>query len=218
MVEALALIKRYKAEMPGRARCYATGERVPVDGIIPAELAELMYLGDGRRRRILRTVYECGVFQALREKLRCKEIWVIGAEKWRNPDLDLPADFEANRAENYARLRKPLDPRRFTDEMREELAAELSALNDAMGGKGLAWLKIADRRGAGTIHLTPLDAAPEPRNLRRLKTAIRDRWGVVPLMDMLTETCLRTGCLSAFTPAGIQNHLDPHVCSSGSCC
>jgi TnpA family transposase len=211
MVEALALIKRYKADVPGRVKCYATGERVPVDGIIPPELSELMYLGDGRRRRILRTVYECGVFQSLREKLRCKEIWVIGAEKWRNPDLDLPADFEANRAENYARLRKPLDPRRFTDDMREELAAELSALNDAMGGNGLAWLKIADRRGAGTIHLTPLDAAPEPRNLRRLKTAIRDRWGVVPLMDMLTETCLRTGCLSAFTPAGIQNHLDPHV-------
>ena len=95
--------------------------------------------------------------------------------------------------------------------MREELDAELSALNDALGGKGLPWLKIADRRGAGAIHLTPLDAAPEPRNLRRLKTAIRARWGVVPLMDMLTETCLRTGCLNVFTPAGTQNHLDPHV-------
>jgi hypothetical protein len=211
MVEALTLIKRYKADMPGRARCYAAGERVPVEGIIPPELAELMYTGDGRHRRILRTVYECGVFQALREKLRCKEIWVVGAEKWRNPDLDLPADFEANRAENYAKLRKPLDPRRFTGEMREELEAELSALNSALGGKGLAWLKIADRGRSGAVHVTPLDAVPEPRNLRRLKTAIRDRWGVVPLMDMLTETCLRTGCLSAFTPAGTQNHLDPHV-------
>lgn len=30
-------------------------------------------------------------------------------------------------------------------------------------------------------------------------------------MDMLTETCLRTGCLGAFTPAGTQNHLDPNV-------
>lgn len=55
-------------------------------------------------------MYECGVFQALREKPRCEEIWVAGAEKWRNPDLDLPADFEANRAENYAQLRKPPDP------------------------------------------------------------------------------------------------------------
>jgi hypothetical protein len=211
MVEALTLIKRYKADVPGRVKCYAPGEHVPVDGIIPAELAELMYQGDGKRRRILRTVYECGAFQALREKLRCKEIWVAGAEKWRNPDLDLPADFEDRRAENYAQLRKPLDPRRFTGEMREELDAELSALNDALGGKGLAWLKITERRNAGAICLTPLDAAPEPRNLRRLKTAIRTRWGVVPLMDMLTETCLRTGCLSVFTPAGTQNHLDPQV-------
>ena len=170
-----------------------------------------MYQGDGKRRRILRTVYECGVFQALREKLRCKEIWVAGAERWRNPDLDLPADFEANRTDNYAQLRKPLDPERFTGELREELDAELSALNDALGGKGLAWLKIAERRNAGAIHVTPLDPAPEPRNLRQLKTAIRDRWGVVPLMDMLTETCLRTGCLNVFTPAGTQNHLDPQV-------
>ncbi|HEX3308196.1 MAG TPA: DUF4158 domain-containing protein, partial [Streptosporangiaceae bacterium] len=64
MVEALALIKRYKADVPGRVKCYAPGEHVPVDGIIPAELAELMYQGGGKHRRILRTVYECGVFQA----------------------------------------------------------------------------------------------------------------------------------------------------------
>ncbi len=121
MAEALALIKRYKADVPGRVKCYAPGEHVLVDGIIPAELAELMYQGDGKRRRILRTVYECGVFQALREKLRCKEIWVAGAEKWRNPDLDLPVGFEDRRAGNCAQLRKPLDPRWFTGEMRKEL-------------------------------------------------------------------------------------------------
>lgn len=31
MVEALALIKRYKADVPGRARCYAAGERLAED-------------------------------------------------------------------------------------------------------------------------------------------------------------------------------------------
>ncbi|MBB3725597.1 hypothetical protein [Nonomuraea dietziae] len=70
---------------------------------------------------------------------------VVGA-KWRNPDDDLPKDFEANRAENYAKLRKPLDPKRFTAELMEALDAELSALNDALGGKGLPWLKIEERR------------------------------------------------------------------------
>ena len=212
MMRALTLIKRYKADVSNRIKCYALGENVPVEGIVPAELVELMYRADSRRRqRILRSVYECGVFQTLREKLRCKEIWVVGAEKWRNPDEDLPEDFEANRAENYAKLRKPLDPQAFIEELREEMDAELAALNDALGGKGLSWLKIAERRNAGAIQLSPLDAAPEPRNLRRLKSAIRTRWGVVPLMDMLTETCLRTGCLNVFTPAGTQNHLDAAV-------
>lgn len=80
---------------------------------------------------------------------------MAGAGKWRNPDLDLPADFEASRAENYARLRKPLDPGRFTGELREELDAEMSVLNDALGGKGLAWLKIAERCNAGAAGLRP---------------------------------------------------------------
>src|SRR3954469_14138319 len=143
MMQALALIKRYKADVSNRVKCYALGENVPVEGIVPAELVELMYRADSKRRqRILRSVYECGVFQTLREKLRCKEIWVVGADRWRNPDDDLPTDFEANHAENYAKLRKPLDPQVFIDQLRSEMDAELSALNDALGGKGLAWLKI----------------------------------------------------------------------------
>ncbi|MFI6890047.1 hypothetical protein ACIBI2_44945 [Streptosporangium canum] len=86
MVQALTLIKRYKAEQSNRVKCYALGESVPVEGIVPAELVELMYRADStKRQRILRTVYECGVFQTLREKLRCKEIWVVGADRWRAP-------------------------------------------------------------------------------------------------------------------------------------
>jgi hypothetical protein len=65
------------------------------------------------RQRVVRMVYEVVTFQALREHLRCQEIWVTGADRWRNPDEDLPADFEAHRAEHYASLRKPLDPQAF---------------------------------------------------------------------------------------------------------
>ena len=70
--------------------------------------------------------------------------------------------------------------------------AELTALNGAL--PHLDWLEIKERRTGGAIILTPLAAAPEPVNLRRLKAAVKDRWGVVPLLDMLTETALRTGC------------------------
>jgi TnpA family transposase len=219
MMTALALIKRYKADADNRTKCYALGETVPVDGVIPAELVELLYRADSKRRqRILRSVYECGVFQTLREKLRCKEIWVVGAERWRDPDDDLPKDYEERRDENYATLRKPLDPQVFVGELREEMDAELSALNNALdagssaggAGRGLRWLKISDRK-SGAIQLTPLDALPEPINLRRLKAAVRARWGVVPLMDMLAETCLRTGCLNPFSSIGTRSELDPQV-------
>ena len=209
VMEALALIKRYSSQATGNTQYYARGEHVPVDGVVPADLRELMYRADKRgQMRILRSVYECGVFQTLREQLRCKEIWAVGADKWRNPDEDLPADFEANRAENYHKLRKPLDARKFTSELREEMDAELTALNGAL--PHLDWLEIKERR-TGAIILTPLAAAPEPVNLRRLKAAVKDRWGVVPLLDMLTETALRTGCLNVFNPLGSRENIDPAV-------
>ena len=207
MMAALALIKRYRAEHTHATKYYALGEDVAVTHIVPVELAELMYRTDKRgRRRILRSVYECAVFQTLREQLRCKEVWVHGAYKWRNPDLDLPRDFEEKRADNYAALRKPREATRFTTELVEEMHAELAALNDAL--PGLDWLRIIEGR-KGPIVLTPLEAAPEPGNLRRLKAAIRARWGVVPLLDMFTETALRTGCLDALIPAGVRVDLDP---------
>ena len=40
-------------------------------------------------------------------------VYVDGAQRWRNPDEDLPADFQHNRAVHYAAIRKPLDPAEF---------------------------------------------------------------------------------------------------------
>jgi len=160
-------------------------------------------------RRVVRGVYEICTFQALRERLRCKEIWIVGADKWRNPDEDLPADFEAHRAAHYAALRKPLDPTAFIGQLREEMRSEMAAIDAAL--PKLAWLEIAERGKSSPIKLTDLDAAPEPRNLRRLKAEVRSRWGTVPLIDMLKEVVLRTGCLSAVTAAAGRGDLAPDV-------
>src|SRR5207248_10418880 len=96
------------------------------------------------------------------------------------------------RAEHYRELRKPLDPTAFLEEVRGEMATELDALDQAL--PELGWLEVADR-ASGAIKLTPLDAVPEPRGLRRLKAEVGRRWGAVPLVDMLKEAVLRTGCL-----------------------
>ena len=38
--------------------------------------------------------YELCVLNQLRERIRAREIWVEGAGRYRNPDQDLPTDFE----------------------------------------------------------------------------------------------------------------------------
>ena len=48
--------------------------------------------------------FELCVLAQLRERVRAKEIWVDGADRYRNPDDDLPADFEMQRDTYYAGL------------------------------------------------------------------------------------------------------------------
>jgi TnpA family transposase len=197
IIDALDLIARY-AHSTGQY--YPAGEHVVIKGAVDPIWADLLTSTDSRKHtRVIRHVYEACVFQALRERLRCKEIWVVGAHEWRNPDEDLPTDFDARRVEHYDRLHKPLDPAAFTAGLRDEMRAQLAALNDAL--PGLDWLRIT-KRNSGAIILTPLEAQHEARNLRRLKKAIRDRWGQIPLIDMITEAALRTGMLGQLTSVG----------------
>jgi TnpA family transposase len=202
IIEGIALVLRH-AE--GRLQSYPKDEAVPLTGVVEGDWVELAYRGNPASSRVVRTVYEVCLFRALRERLRCKEIWVEGADRWRNPEHDLPADFEARRGHYYAELSKPLDATKFIGPLRQEMTDELLALQEAL--PRLDWLKISDRRG-GRIVLTPLDADPEPRNLRRLKAEIRTRWGLVPLLDMLKEAALRIGILDHFAPAGTRAGMD----------
>ena len=88
------------------------------------------------------------------------------------------------------------------------MTAALAGLDDAL--PGLDWVDIADRP-AGAIKLTPLEAGPEPRNLRRIKNEVARRWAAVPLIDVLKETVLRTGCLQAVTSVVGTGTLPPHI-------
>ena len=192
VLEAVQLVRRYAAS-PQLTYC-PEGESVPVHGGLSGDWQDLAYRTDGRgHRRVVRTIYEIRTFEALVDQRRCKGIWVLGAEEFRNPDEDLVTDFAERRTEHYAGLRKPLDPRAFIAELQGELRRELQALDGAV--PGLPWLEISPRGRQGAIRLTPLDAAPEPTNLGRLKKAIAHRWGMLRLIDVLKEAVLRSGCL-----------------------
>ena len=140
------------------------------------------------RDRINRVTYEVAVLEALREQLRCKEIWVVGANRYRNPDEDLPPDFEANRDEHYKALNLPLDADRFITQLQDEMREALRTLN--AGLKKNPAVRISPK-GGGWIGLTPLDKQPDPPNLAVFKTELNATWPMTSLLDMVKETDLR---------------------------
>ena len=155
-------------------------EDVPLDGVVPPGWIEAVIATDAKGRpRIDRINYEICVLQTLRDKLRCKEVWVEGADRYRNPDEDLPADFAAQRTTYYERLDLPLDSETFVRGLQDEMTAALTALDRAMPQN--AGVAILPKRN-GWIKVSPLAPLPEPPTLTRLKGEIGQRWPMTSLL------------------------------------
>lgn len=52
-----------------------------------------------------------------------------GSERYRNPEEDLPQDFELRREENYKALKKPISPDKFIANLKEEMTKALNKLD-----------------------------------------------------------------------------------------
>ena len=68
------------------------------------------------------------ILQALRPQLRCKEIWVVGADRNRHPGDDLPANFEEQRSVYYEALKLPGDVGTFSAGIQKEMKDALLAV------------------------------------------------------------------------------------------
>jgi hypothetical protein len=132
------------------------------------------------------------VLQALREKIRVREIWIVGANRFRNPDEDLPTDFSQKRDTYYEALRQPTEAEKFVGQIKEEMRKVLQSLDGAMP-RIRDKVRLLPNRKKKPISITPLAAQPEPRNLAGLKQEVGTRWPMTSLLDMLKETALRTG-------------------------
>ena len=146
--------------------------------------------------------------KALRERVRCKEIWVPGAQRYRNPDHDLPADFADKRTTYYHELDKPLDPESFIQSLQNQMREALHTLDVGMPNN--PGVKIL-QRPKGWIKVSPFDTQPDPPNLANLKSEINRRWPMTGLLDVLKETDLRVDFSRHFTGTGSRSALDPET-------
>jgi TnpA family transposase len=208
VLSALDLLKRYA---DSRLQTFPAEEVVPIDDIVRGLWRDAVVEKDAEgRQRINRITYEICVLEALREKLRCKEVWVVGADRYRNPDEDLPADFEAQRIAYYQALKLPLDADRFIADLQAEMREALRILDAGMPANQL--VRIGRKRKKDVwITVTPFDPQPEPANLIALKAEIGATWPMTNLLDMLKETDFRLNFTDVLKSSTAYETLDRSV-------
>ncbi len=203
VIDALHLLKKYANN---KARNYPPDEMVPLDGIVLGPWKDAIYDEDKKgARKVNCVIYEICVLQILRERLRCKEIWVIGASRYRNPDEDLPTDFDSRRGAYYAALRLPQDGKVFIDTLRQEVEHELKKFNEELPGN--KHVHLLDRN-KGWISLSPLEAQDEPDNLAAMKGELTERWPMTSLLDIFKESDLRINFTDVFRSVTPREGLD----------
>lgn len=131
LINALKVVQTYLEEE--YRTFYPMDAIIPMNDVIPPAMASWVCQPNrSGTLQIRRTRYELCVLQALREQLRSKEIWVIGADRHRNPDEDTPADYREKRVEYYRALDLPLDPDDFIKHIQEEMTAALKLFHDGL--------------------------------------------------------------------------------------
>jgi hypothetical protein len=106
VIQALSVVREY---VSSRLSWYPLKVSPPIEGVVPSSWEDLVTEQDSAgETHVNRLTYELGVLQTLRERVRTKEIWVAGAAQFRNPEDDLPCDFDQHRATYYADLHLPL--------------------------------------------------------------------------------------------------------------
>jgi hypothetical protein len=194
---------------------YPDSSSVPIAGIISSEWQSMVMEphdvlpGINSESKIHYKVnrfnYEVAVLETLRSQLRCKSIWIEGAYRYRNPDEDLPQDWETRRGHYYQLLKLPLSAADFVQTLKESLHRHLQDFNDTILRNDK--VKILDKNG-GHIKLSPYEPQAESVYLDTLQREINRRWSTINLIDILKETDLRVGFTQQFHTVASRESLE----------
>lgn len=203
IILALELLKKYT---DSKAKYYDLEEKIPIDGVLKVGWKDIIIeKTDDDKERINRINYEITVLQALKERLTCKEIWVVGADRYRNPDEDLPTDFEHNRILYYQALKLPENVESFITGLQQQMRFGLEKLNQEMPNN--TGVKIIGDKN-GLIRVSPFEPVDEPPNLQHIKGEINNQWHNTSLLDILKETDLRVNFTQNFKSMGTREIIE----------
>ncbi|MFI9352508.1 Tn3 family transposase [Streptomyces lydicus] len=196
VMDAIDLLERYLEQPLKEGAFFDPAETVPLEDVVPDRWRAAVVDDKGRVERI---PYEPCVLVKLRDALRRQEIWVQGANRWRNPEGDLPQDFEENWDVHYDAVRQPQDPAKFVADLQKRHRQALDRFEQALATGTTGGVSIIRKHGNPWIKVSPLAKQEEPENLVAVKGEIERRWGTIDLLDMLKYAEFDTDFTSEFS-------------------
>ena len=200
-LDAIALIKEYSSS---RVQYFPEGVDIPIKGVIKKSQKKLI-ISKENKEKINRIDYEICVLKNLRDKLKYKEIWIEGTNKYRNPEKDLPQDYDNNKDFYYELLNKPQNASEFIRELKELLNKQLFNFNDYL--KNSQKVKVLTKP-EGHIYVAKSKAQKSPEMLDDIKNHILALWPSTNLLDILKEADLYVNFTNQFLTSGASEKID----------
>jgi len=176
-------------------------ETIP-DNIVKQRWIELVIESGPQGPRVNKLYFELCVLRFLEQGLKCREIWVEGAYRYRNPDQDLPADWSQNRSNYFRKLNIPEKPGAFIEPIRAEMIAGLEAANRYLSKKREVFIYHPGGGEKGLIRIPRIQKQPERTTIQEIKERVIKKWGILDLLDILIEADRQIDFLRFFYTSG----------------
>lgn len=204
ILDALQLIKKY---FDSNKIYFPDHEYVPIDCLPEKWKKRIVDPNSGKIKRIC---YEVYILKRLADRIRCREIWIEGSFKHRNPDEDFPNSFEENKDAHFDDLALPIDGDVFIEQLKHRHVSALTALNSNIPKN--TKVRISSQNG-GRIIVTPLTAQAESNNIGIIKKHLQEKWEGTNLIDMIKEVDIENHFTHDFISYGEKIYLKPNEIS-----
>ncbi len=183
---------------------YPTELKAPL-AALPSDWKTLVCVEIEGHEQVNRINYEIGILEALSVQLGYKGICIEGGYRYRDPEDDLPKDWELRRADYYKLLNLPFNANEYIAELQQNVDGGLKNLNDNIPDNKK--VKILDILG-GRIKVTPSEPQTLPSNLHLLQRDISQRWSNITMLDILKEADLLLNFTEQFQSVASRESMD----------
>jgi TnpA family transposase len=206
LLEGIDIVRRFVAT---KHVLYPKGTAIPL-ALLTGNWASTVWENDTPDRRAIKHHFELCVLQKLERAIKCKEVWIEGAHRFRNPDEDMPKDWAQARETHYQKRGLSLDPNDFLRPLQAEMGLALEAFNRFLGGRNPdVTITYPGGGERGLFKVPKLDKQPERPIIQEAKAGVQRVWGMLDLLDILLEADRRVRFTRFFHTSGQRQVLDP---------